>query len=526
VRLGCAVAFCNIFGCSMFTMPCWESIHSGISTLSVEKMDYNAVSGVVHCIERFVASECEPFLKSAMSWVSQIIHYAMCNARPNQAAREEGLEVSFAKGSYLGMCMKHLQAYGQSKASTQKEDLEKLEGAATCALRCLKHVQDTDTLNTVQVAFGVLSRHIEVRKDSRSSVIETCYDVISTHKSTKDCLVFKDTGKMIQLFRDGHLGKSEASLRMFFSNLDSILAISDEENARTLFTALTKFKAGPGREDLSITLWNSICTYVKTICARKPRRYKLIRDSIISFAVHFMRNAPEPSYESVLSGVFAMEQGGGQEAASVPSECVWFSVSTCMLEWQLSDPEFSYSEEVASQLSEEKTFLVIMMSAKGKVGLADLIRCQKWYLSSSERGARPAWLLPVLTMHIVHVLEAGKVDLKQWMLDAFEEEAYGSGSLALFAAVILRLSPHGSRVCSDAALWIGPDFSLQMLPYGLPCILRDFPRTFCTLFAHRFLQVCCLQRHRTQLDALLATFISIKEYFSSDDADNFLSLIS
>ena len=38
-------------------------------------------------------------------------------------------------------------------------------------------------------------------------------------------------------------------------------------------------------------------------------------------------------------------------------------------------------------------------------------------------------------MHIVHVLEAGKVDLKQWMLDAFEEEAYVHFLLFLFLSL-------------------------------------------------------------------------------------------
>ena len=166
-----------------------------------------------------------------------------------------------------------------------------------------------------------------------------------------------------------------------------------------------------------------------------------------------------------------------------------------------------------------------MMIAKGKnVSLPDLIACQRWFLKQGH-SAKSGWLVPTLTYHLVELFNSDRMDIKQWMLDIFEGETANTNALHLFSTVLLRSLPR-NKIYSNAAMWIAHDFSLQMLPKSLPDILLSFPRSYCELFAQRFLRICMrAARQSEEIDILLSALFSIKQYFSIKDSDAFLEMI-
>ena len=540
VRLGSIVASCNIIGCSMFAMPCHESFHKYVGLI-----DPTLVSDLLQSVVQVVTRDRnEPFLQSTMSWASQIIHYAMCNSMTSPSKDDKLLLASkFSKGSYIGMCVNQVEQY-EAAMCANKVDSTSLTDAAVCALRCLKSVNDTETLDTIRLACSLMCKEIELKEKPSMNILEICYDVIASNKNTKDCLVSKDICKLVELFGDTPQKWDDFKVKQsFLSNLSSILAISDEEHVTRVLDALSKLKFEPREGQLLITLWKSLCAYVKRIAARKPRRYQSIRESLVSLAITHIQKTAVPTYRNVLNALLERDYlaRSGTKLSSSPSEeeegeegegegegeekCVWFSVSTCMLEWQISDGEFNYAKDIASHVTEEKNLLVAMMIAKGKnVSLPDLIACQRWFLKQGH-SAKSGWLVPTLTYHLVELFNSDRMDIKQWMLDIFEGETANTNALHLFSTVLLRSLPR-NKIYSNAAMWIAHDFSLQMLPKSLPDILLSFPRSYCELFAQRFLRICMrAARQSEEIDILLSALFSIKQYFSIKDSDAFLEMI-
>ena len=228
-----------------------------------------------------------------------------------------------------------------------------------------------------------------------------------------------------------------------------------------------------------------------------------------------------PTYKSAVDFVLAK---GGARAANKPIEGgegdgVWSCVSNCIREWQIADEEFSFLDELACHLSTEKNLLIIL--AGESVASADLLRCQQWLLSGE--GQQSKWMLPLLTSHLVQLIENGNLDVKQWMLDMFEEGSTAKPmSLALFAGVMISLMP--TKLCAATAMWISDGFCLTMLPYSVPSMLRSLPSAFGKLWAHRFLATIRSARKIDQ--RLISTLISIKDYFSSEDAEAFDSVLA
>jgi hypothetical protein len=507
-RIGCAMAICNIFGCYMLTMPCFETYHKYVAKLPMESVGTKLVSDLLQCVDEVVSGNSEPLLKSVMSWCSQIIYYVMCNSQANApVSKALRAGITFAKGSYIALCINKLEEY-QNMAVSPRGLPKSLGNSAASILRCFKGVHDVDRFDTIQIACNTIAREVELEKDANMDILRASYDIIASHKNTKDCLVSEHVSALVKMFSSGQMDPAELT-ELFLSHLPSVLMLCAEENVRLVFKVLSKRHAASDTR-LSIMTWKAVSSYIKVISARKPRRYKLLRDCIVAFAVESLHSHPAPTYWSAINTVFG-------KGSSFEDEHAWYSISECMSEWQISDVEFDYPEEVASKIPEEKTLLIILMVPNGKVALSDISSCQNLFMKMGAAQLR--WMLPVLTMHMCDCIRNGKIDVKQWMLDIIDamssnlqDAATYQNGLSLFASVVLRCSS-SNNISSDAAIWIQYDYSITMLPYSLPNVLKDLPKTFCSMFAHRFERA-----FDTDLPILLPTLCSMKEHFSMKDS--------
>ena len=521
-RLGCALGIGNIAGCSALTMPCFPNSHKDVRGLTINQLGDDTVSELLGCLGDVIGSDaCDPFLKSVVSWVSQIIHYAMCHSHPSGASKRERLaNFVFEKGSYIGLCVTRLEEY-QDCLRRRAPISEELGRSVICALRALNGVQDLETLNTVKIACGAASAELEGKESPNLALLEACFDIISTHKNTKDCLVSKDVTKVIRFFQDGRMDDPKLA-KVFLSNLSAVLAISAEEDVRLLFKSLGRSKWG-SRGALCALIWKGIGSYIRTICSEKPRRYKLVRDSVVAFALCCIQGMEMPTYVSAMNAWHGKSREMLEEGEGLGVDRVWFSVSSCMGEWQACDEDFSYREEVAGDLSTEKNLVVILMV--DRIGVADLARCQEWYLGANESQSR--WMLPLITRHTTALAREEKIDIKQWMLDLLDHaEGLTPTSLALLSSVLLCWDP-GSTLCSLATEWVSHDFGPVMLPYSLPRVLGGLPVAFGRLWAHRFLVSAVKALSGAGSDSrLAAALIAIKRYFCDGDFDAFAAVMS
>ncbi|QDZ24696.1 hypothetical protein HOP50_14g72320 [Chloropicon primus] len=453
-RLGAAIGACNALGCSGLTMPPRPPVPA------VERILLR--SDVVNLFVAELISD--PFLSSTLKWLGQIVLYSMQKLAKRTELRSSGKK-EFDKYSYIQLCMNQVELY---RLDPGKED------CAACAIRALAGVHDTSVLDTTEFVCSLICS--EVGHSTSKVCLRACFDLLASHKNTLDCVVSQSISAVIDVF-----DQDQDLEDLVMKCLPSILSISSAEDVNKLLSKVTN-KA-------DVTVFQGVATFVDAISAKKPRRYKLMRASLVTFAIHALRDLSLPT-------LGYRQQSDGD---------AWSCMSNWMAKWE----DLDYIEEIATHIEDTKNFL-ITLSGK-KPACSDVLCVSKWFLSTE--GNR--WVLPRLSGAIASLMESGVIDVKQWMLDMFEgSQASSSSSLALFASVLLLRS---SKLFSAAALFCEDITPPDLLPWTLPKTLKDLPASFSKLWSHRFLQWV----NETEIE-LTDALISIKEHLSLQSIETFL----